>query len=200
MQFLLAEQKISRGDGATGTIDNIPAFQHYYRQSKGSKQAMAVGFYLTYGWWSDEKMDLFKASVTNRFCKLYPNLQLLSGRNGRCAKNLLDKIITAQKTKMVDAYRSGLGRGKRAEGVRVWLKNNKNGDAPFCFEANCHFKVIRNGKSSCFAIDQNILSCLSLLTIYDHITVTVAANSRRRRAEAVVMGELCCVVRIFVKV
>ena len=148
MLYILKEQKLQQGSNASaGTVDSESAFRYYYLRSKGSTLAMAAGYYVTYGWWTDEVIAMFQSSLTHRFCLLYPNLQLLSGRNGRCAKNFLDKIFTIQKTKYVDRFRSCLTKGKGKKGLRIWMKNNKNGDSPFCFEAKCHYRVIVSGIS-----------------------------------------------------
>ena len=59
----------------------------------------------------------------------------------------------------VDRFRCCLTKGRGTEGLRIWLKSNKNGDSAFCFEAKCYYKVVVSGK---FFVDVSLFSVLSV--------------------------------------
>ena len=155
MMTILKGQKVPYQPGATKvTIDSEKAFKCYYLNSNGSNKALAVGYYITFGWWGGQKgliTERFRADVLNIFSSLHPKVVMLPGRDNRSGNHFLTTIFTTAKTKCVDYFRASLLRAKGADNLRIWREYGSANDVVFCFEANCHYIVNTEGMYFCRA-------------------------------------------------
>ena len=150
MSILLSQQHITEGSGpGCVLIAHDNQFREYYIKCKGSDKAMAVGYYITYGWWATNKVNFFQ-KVTDKFIERHKPLVPFSGRNGKCSPNFLGKIITNAKTSVVNSYRNQLKK-TRIPNFRIWLTNkrNNNTDVYYSFQAECHYEI-RNKETGNF--------------------------------------------------